>query len=178
VKVTFEGSTIADLIVQAECFLAATYEKPRAKPAELKEPPAPEPKVKAKTKASPPKPKGRKPGRPPKKVVEKPAEKPVEELVEEPEEPRVGKVFPDEDPMDLDDIELTPKPEPEVLDAKTLAAIQLETTKDLREAYAQGKHKQVLGLLAKFGNGAKSFRELGINDFPPIRKAIDEGALT
>jgi hypothetical protein len=32
-------------------------------------------------------------------------------------------------------------------------------------------------LLSKYGNGVKSFRELSMDAFLPLRKAIDEGAL-
>lgn len=79
-------------------------------------------------------------------------------------------------PLSLEDIVIE-RPGPEVLDPVQLAAIRVKTTKDLQAAYADGRHKQVLELLAKYGNGAKSFRELQIQDFVPIRKAIDEGAL-
>ena len=34
-----------------------------------------------------------------------------------------------------------------------------------------------MALLAKYGHGAKSFRELANEDFLPIKQAIDEGAL-
>jgi len=55
--------------------------------------------------------------------------------------------------------------------------IRVKTTEDLQAAYSNGKHKQVMALLKKYGNGAKSFRELQLEDFVPIRKAIDDGAL-
>jgi hypothetical protein len=65
----------------------------------------------------------------------------------------------------------------EAIDPTKLAALRVKTTEDLQAAYSSGKHKQVLALLSKYGNGAKSFRELQIDDFIPIRKAIDDGAL-
>jgi len=70
-----------------------------------------------------------------------------------------------------------PFDEPETIDPVNLAALKVRTTEDLQAAYSNGKHKQVLALLSKYGNGAKSFRELQIQDFVPIRKAIDDGAL-
>ena len=77
----------------------------------------------------------------------------------------------------FEDMVIEPEPEPEVLDPAKLTAIRVKTTEDLQAAYSAGKHTQVLALLSKYGNGAKSFRELQIKDFIPIRKAIDEGAL-
>jgi len=70
-----------------------------------------------------------------------------------------------------------PFDEPETIDPANLVALKVRTTEDLQAAYSNGKHKQVLALLSKYGNGAKSFRELQIEDFVPIRKAIDDGAL-
>lgn len=71
-------------------------------------------------------------------------------------------------------------PEPEdkpALDPKALVAVRQQTIDDLQAAYASGKQQQVFDLLSKYGNGAKSFRELDISAFPPIRDAIDAGAL-
>lgn len=83
-----------------------------------------------------------------------------------------------EQEVSFEDLELpAPEPEPEQLTPVQLAAIRVKTTQELQAAYASGKHTQVLELLKKHGNGAKSFRELQIEDFVPIRKAIDAGAL-
>ena len=81
--------------------------------------------------------------------------------------------------VSFEDMELPPPdPEPEeTLTPVQLSAIRVKTTKVLQEAYAGGKHTQVLALLSKYGNGAKSFRELHIEDFVPIQKAIEGGAL-
>jgi hypothetical protein len=174
VKVTFEGPYFADILDQMRSCLTHINVAMGGAPGpipDLEEPPAPPAPPAKKAKAAPPKPKGRKPGRPPKdavKAVEKAVEKALGKAVEKVEE-EIAEAF--------EELELTPQAEPEVLDAQKLAAIQVETTKDLRAAYASGKHNQVLALLSKFGNGAKSFRELQIQDFPPIRKAIDDGAL-
>jgi hypothetical protein len=67
-----------------------------------------------------------------------------------------------------------PEPEPEL----NLVALRIKTTEELQKAFAEGKHTQVMALLSKYGNGAKSFRELRVEDFVPLRKAIDDGALT
>jgi ATP-dependent exoDNAse (exonuclease V) alpha subunit len=66
-----------------------------------------------------------------------------------------------------------PEPEPEL----NLVALRIKTTEELQKAFAEGKHTQVMALLSKYGNGARSFRELQVEDFIPLRKAIDEGAL-
>ena len=87
-------------------------------------------------------------------------------------------------PEKFEDMVLEPdpidEPEPafvEPFDPTKLAALRVKTTEELQAAYSSGKHKQVLALLSKYGNGAKSFRELQIQDFIPLRKAIDDGAL-
>jgi molecular chaperone GrpE (heat shock protein) len=58
-----------------------------------------------------------------------------------------------------------------------MVAIRQKTIDELQAAYANGKQKAVFDLLSKHGNGAKSFRELTVEAFIPIRKAIDQGAL-
>jgi hypothetical protein len=67
------------------------------------------------------------------------------------------------------------KPAPSPVD---MVAIRTKTVAELQSAYASGKHAEVLELLSRFGNGAKSFRELPAEAFGPIREAIDLGALT
>lgn len=59
-----------------------------------------------------------------------------------------------------------------------VAKIRIKTIEDLQSAYANGFQKEVFELLSRFGNGAKSFRELPPESFVPIREAIDNGALT
>ena len=68
--------------------------------------------------------------------------------------------------------------EEEQIDPKDLIALQTKTLEDLQTAYANGYQKEVFELLSRFGNGAKSFRELPSEAFPAIREAIDNGALT
>jgi hypothetical protein len=63
------------------------------------------------------------------------------------------------------------------LDVNELIKLRQRTITDLQEAYADGRQKVVLDLLFRFGNGAKSFRELTTDAFVPIREAIDAGAL-
>ena len=81
-----------------------------------------------------------------------------------------------------------PAPEPEVeeddvfgtppVDPAEMVKIRQKTIEDLQTAYANGHQKEVFELLSRFGNGAKSFRELPPDAFLPIRDAIDKGALT
>jgi len=59
-----------------------------------------------------------------------------------------------------------------------VARNRARTIEDLQAAYANGFQKEVFELLSRFGNGAKSFRELPPEAFVPIREAIDNGALT
>lgn len=66
------------------------------------------------------------------------------------------------------------KPPPDVSE---IIKLRQRTINDLQEAYANGRQKEVFELLSRFGNGAKSFRELTADAFVPIREAIDNGAL-
>jgi len=64
------------------------------------------------------------------------------------------------------------------LDPAEVVKLRTKTIEDLQQAYADGHQKEVFELLSRFGNGAKSFRELPADAFVPIREAIDNGALT
>jgi hypothetical protein len=66
----------------------------------------------------------------------------------------------------------------EPVDPVEAVRIRQKTVEDLQSAYANGRQKEVFELLSRFGNGAKSFRELPPDAFVPIRQAIDNGALT
>ena len=66
----------------------------------------------------------------------------------------------------------------EPVDPAQMVKIRQKTVEDLQTAYANGRQKEVFELLSRFGNGAKSFRELPPEAFVPIREAIDNGALT
>ena len=68
--------------------------------------------------------------------------------------------------------------DPTTMDPADVVKLRQKTIEDLQAAYAGGHQKEVFELLARFGNGAKSFRELPADAFVPIRKAIDNGALT
>jgi len=79
------------------------------------------------------------------------------------------------------------EPEPKKAKAATLAEqmdpaemvkIRQKTIADLQDAYANGHQAEVFELLSRFGNGAKSFRELPPDAFVPISEAIAKGALT
>ena len=58
-----------------------------------------------------------------------------------------------------------------------IVRVRQKTIEDLQTAYANGHQDEVFELLSRFGNGAKSFRELPPEAFVPIREAIDLGAL-
>ena len=76
------------------------------------------------------------------------------------------------------------KPEPkkakaaEPIDPAEMVKIRQKTIADLQDAYANGHQQEVFELLSRFGNGAKSFRELPPDAFVPISEAIAKGALT
>jgi hypothetical protein len=89
--------------------------------------------------------------------VEKHVQKPVEEPVEETPDPFVQ--------------------EPEAVDPAELVKLRTRTIEELQAAFANGHNKEVMELLSRFGDGAKSFRELKPEAFLPIRQAIDLGAL-
>jgi len=82
----------------------------------------------------------------------------------------------------LDTASMMPMPPPpktaEGMDPAEVVKIRQKTIEELQAAYANGFQKEVFELLARFGNGAKSFRELPPESFVPIREAIDNGALT
>jgi hypothetical protein len=180
IKVTFEGKDFYDVVEEMEKYLADTMapqavdepEKPAkpAKPEKPEKPEKPKPDVaermaKARAARGSKKPKQGVP------VVHKAVDEPVQIPVQTP----VSSL------EEFDDFEAPPNEPPpaaeEIFDMTKLAAIRVKTTEELQTAYANGKHKQVLDLLAKYGNGAKSFRELALKDFVPIREAIDGGAL-
>lgn len=184
-KVTFEGKTYDDVLDAIEDFLlnhskgtriAATVPAVASVPALVKKPEKPEKPASPKPDAAERMAKAR--AAKGKKKAAEPApqyDKQVKPAPEPEPEPEAAKQ------VSLEDVvfpEQLPEPEPEPgLSPVELTAIRVKTTADLQEAYSSGRHKQVLALLSRYGNGAKSFRELRIEDFVPIRKAIDEGAL-
>jgi hypothetical protein len=66
----------------------------------------------------------------------------------------------------------------EPVDPAEMVKIRQKTIADLQDAYANGHQAEVFELLSRFGNGAKSFRELPPDAFVPISEAIAKGALT
>lgn len=63
------------------------------------------------------------------------------------------------------------------VDTTAAAAIKQAAMDALQDAFAAGKVNQCRALLIKFGDGAKSFREIELSVFPAIAKAIEAGAL-
>jgi hypothetical protein len=166
-KVTFEGNTFQDVLDDMESILAATNMSRRqaattattatttAKP----QGPGPD-DAKAQTSGAVDKP-------------ETPVDKPVDKMAKVRAARGKAKPAP------------APEPEPDPLaetaksiDPVKMVEIRTRTIEDLQHAYANGKQQEVFELLSRFGNGAKSFRELTPDAFLPIREAIDLGALT
>ena len=175
-KISFDGKTYQEVLDQMEEVLAASNasRKIAAEP----QGPGPEP--------APPAP----------APVDKPVGKPVEDLFAEQGQPAPVKA---KDPAKVAAMNKAraakeakkaaapPAPEPKPVpppksaadvDPAQLPAIRQKTIEDLQSAYANGFQKEVFELLSRFGNGAKSFRELPPDAFVPIREAIDNGALT
>jgi len=77
---------------------------------------------------------------------------------------------------------MMPMPPPpktaEGMDPAEVVRLREKVLEELRAAYGNGYQNEVFELLSRFGNGAKSFRELPPESFVPIREAIDNGALT
>lgn len=190
-KITFQGESIHDIIGQLESTLAVfTVRKiveerlPASPPTILGVPQAqgPGPDVPAKTKA----------------VPETPVDKPVDKTTKT----RTPKQLENDAKLreralakkaaGLKPFEKTPKaapvekpmpPPPATaeslgLEPDEVVKLRLKTIADLQDAYANGHQKEVFELLSRFGNGAKSFRELPADAFVPISEAIANGALT
>jgi hypothetical protein len=79
-------------------------------------------------------------------------------------------------------------PSPSTLDKEEVEQIVVAPPKEalelkekvinlLQEAFRAGKVQKVRSVLATYGNGAKSFREIEIGSFPEIEKALMRGAL-
>jgi len=179
-KITFEGKDIAELFKEMESLLAefnptrqapvtAPVEKPVAKPVEdLGDTPV-------FTSSVNPFP------------VEKPKRERTQKQLENDERRRAaaqakkasGKPFFKKAEPDLDKYPTPPPPKTAAgMSPDEIVKMRTTTIEDLQSAYANGHQAEVFELLSRFGNGAKSFRELPPEAFAPIREAIDLGALT
>ena len=127
--------------------------------------------------------------------VDKPVDKPVHE--QSVESPRTAKQLENDARLRARALEkqakkkaAKPAPAPEAkivekkpddlfreVDPAEMVNIRQKTIQDLQAAYANGHQEEVFELLSRFGDGAKSFRELPPEAFGPIREAIDLGAL-
>jgi hypothetical protein len=132
------------------------------------------------------------------KAVDKPVDKPIDKPVEKSKPDRTEKQRENDERLRIAAKEkaaakkaakaaasampMTPMPPPpksaEGMDPAEVVQIRQRTIEELQAAYANGFQKEVFELLSRFGNGAKSFRELPVEAFVPIREAIDNGALT
>lgn len=193
-KVTFEGDTLRSVLLQMEDMLAVTSLKIIPKPVsenpkktalpldELFGPGGPGPEE---TQAAAP--------------VDKPVDKPVDSpekkaaaadkmaklraAKEAKKAAKAAAAAPAEAPPAKPPEPSTPKAAKgqatsQTMDPAEIVKIRAKTIEDLQTAYANGHQKEVFELLSRFGNGAKSFRELQPDAFVPIREAIDNGALT
>jgi outer membrane biosynthesis protein TonB len=181
VKLTFEGPNIREIFYQMEATLKASmFDAPKAPPTVAAPKNMPDYIFEA------PAPVDKPVDKPVNKPVDKPVDKPVNKPVEIPaakkgftEEMRKAKAA----KAAAKRVEATveepeePAAEKPALDVNEIVKIRQRTVVDLQEAYANGRQKEVFELLSRFGNGAKSFRELTADAFLPIREAIDAGAL-
>ena len=186
-KITFEGATIAEILKQMDDMVdGINASKPPvpmpakefAKISQLREPP-----------------------------VDVFGENPVDEPVEKPRRERTEKQKANDEKLRIAALAKKKKPEPvqaapvikkaapkpppppveepedededeQQVDPADLVKLRMKTIEDLQAAYAGGFQKEVFELLSRFGDGAKSFREVPVEAFPAIRDAIDKGALT
>jgi hypothetical protein len=184
-KITFEGQSMLEIVAAME-HVVADYRQLRA---QVQDPFQAKPETDA--------------VKPVEKPVQKPVEKPVDNVVSSPVEvPREKPAKPARSEKQqavvakmraareakkaakatVDAALGMPMPPPpktaEGMDPASLPLLREKVLEDLRMAYGNGYQNEVMELLARFGNGAKSFRELGPEAFVPIREAIDNGALT
>jgi len=193
-KITFEGTGIQDIYDQMEALLASTNMSRRIKASmveEAKKLPAfkdipgasmqgPGPDVFGELEDLP---------------VDKPVDKPVDISPEKAEmKERMAKMrakrdankaakaaaaaAPAEAPVDKPAPKAAKAKAAEPVDPAEMVKIRQKTIADLQDAYANGHQAEVFELLSRFGNGAKSFRELPPDAFVPISEAIAKGALT
>ena len=189
-KITFEGKTIHDVLDDMESVLAAYSKKivsSVSDNATLTAVPTDKPLTKAK---------GPGPELVPEDIV--PVDKPVDKPVAKSKPERTEKQKANDERLRAAAQEKlaakkAAKPSVEELEKRSaemdeaiaalpdpaeIVKIRQKTIEDLQSAYASGHQKEVFELLSRFGNGAKSFRELPPDAFVPIRQAIDNGALT
>jgi len=188
VKITFEGETIDDIIKQMDRMVDDLAAAVNTIPASPRKAPAPAALTAA-------------------EIFEAPVDKPVDVPAEKTKRERTEKQKANDEKLRIAALakkktpepvkaapapapkKAAPKPPPppveepeeddeEEIDPKDLIALQTKTLEDLQAAYANGYQKEVFELLSRFGDGAKSFRELPSTAFPAIREAIDNGALT
>ena len=171
-KMTFEGKTIHDILEEMASVLAATSKNTRATTVQAVEGPSPDLVANALPDIVPV-------DKPVEIPVEKPPEKPKIDRVAAMNKARAAKV------AKAEAAKSAPPPEPlfeepvrPPADPAEVVKVRQKTIEDLQSAYANGFQKEVFELLSRFGNGAKSFRELPPEAFMPIRAAIDNGALT
>ncbi len=112
------------------------------------------------------------------KPEDKPGDKPVDPRIAKMQAAKAAKKAAREAEEEKPKAAPPKKAEAKALSPAEIVEIRTKTIADLQDAYANGHQKEVFELLSRFGNGAKSFRELSADAFVPIREANDNGALT
>ena len=179
-KITFEGKTLHDVLDEMENMLVLYSRRTAAAAAAVAQDPGPVPVPEAIV------------------PVDKPVDKPVhEQITKSVKAPRTAKQLENDARLRARASEkqakkkaAKPAPAPEAkivekkpddlfreVDPAEMVNIRQKTIQDLQAAYANGHQEEVFELLSRFGDGAKSFRELPPEAFGPIREAIDLGAL-
>jgi len=161
VKITFEAKTIGELLEQVQEMFPGLKVSEPAPPVIVQEAIAPVDEQEA----EPP-------------IVDKPVDNPLDVPMEKPSSAeRMAKARAAKKPKAAK-APAPEHPQEPFSDPADIVKLRQRTINDLQEAYANGHQAEVFELLSRFGNGAKSFRELPADAFVPIREAIDSGALT
>lgn len=175
-KITFEGTYYEDILTQMANILAVTARQTKKN------------ELLAAAKSLPPEAQGPGPATPFEvihvdKPVDKPLNKPGRTEKQKANDERLRERALAKKAAGLKVGDKTPLPTPpplktaEGMDPAEVVKVRQKTIEDLQQAYANGHQQEVFELLSRFGNGAKSFRELPPEAFMPIRQAIDNGAL-
>jgi hypothetical protein len=85
--------------------------------------------------------------------------------------------LPEPSPLTFDPKVVTPPEEIVVTQPKEMLELKQKVIDALQAAFRAGKVQKVRDVLANYGGGAKSFREIDAVAFPVIDKAIQSGAL-
>jgi hypothetical protein len=180
-KITFEGKILGDILDEMEAMLLSILKNKKSSESVSEKPDKRASAPAAKVQGPGPEdlfaeqPSGDKP-------VDKPVDKspkPVHPNIAKMQAAKAAKKAEREKAATQPAMKQPPPPKTaEGMDPAEVVRLRTKTIEDLQTAYANGHQQEVFELLSRFGNGAKSFRELPADAFVPIREAIDNGALT